>query len=119
EHFHRYSHAVLKFLLNMNQKSSGEQSFFNMSETPREVSFVVEEHMKKALKALELAKEPISFTENMWIALQVSEGAAGFQGTAVVQKVSSVLADNNISIFFVSTFSEDYVLVGEAELARA
>jgi len=67
----------------------------------------------------EVEEERAVFSKILWVPLQLCEGAEGFQGTAVVQKVSTVLAENEISIFFVSTFSEDYALIGSEDLQKA
>ena len=52
-----------------------------------------------------------------WRAFKV-EGPLDFSLTGIVSSISAVLADNKISIFVVSTFDTDYILVQEKNLAK-
>ena len=53
-----------------------------------------------------------------WRALEV-EGPIPFSATGVLQSLLSPLSGASIPIFAVSTYDTDYLLVGEANLARA
>lgn len=53
-----------------------------------------------------------------WRALQV-EGPLDFSLTGILYRIAGPLAGAGISLFAVSTFDTDYVLVGEADLERA
>ena len=59
---------------------------------------------------------PISFVprnttarENGWRAFRI-EGVLDFSLIGILSKISSVLADNGIGIFAISTFNTDYIL---------
>jgi len=119
--FYRYTQAFLKlFLFPETSQARNTSYFFNFSETPQEISAVAEDGQVKELERIQHGEsDGAVFAKRIWIPLQICEGADGFQGTAVVQKVSLVLANEGISIFFVSTFSEDYVLVGQEDLPKA
>jgi len=56
--------------------------------------------------------------ERGWRALQL-EGPIPFETTGVAAKFTNALAARNISVFVISTFDTDYVLVKEASLADA
>lgn len=56
--------------------------------------------------------------ESDWRALEVV-GPLGFSLTGLLSKISSVLADNKISIFAISTFDTDYILVKNNKIAAA
>lgn len=47
------------------------------------------------------------------------EGSLDFSLIGILANISTVLAENGISIFAVSTFTTDYIFVKEHELARA
>jgi hypothetical protein len=53
-----------------------------------------------------------------WRALEVL-GPLGFTLTGVLSNISSVLAKNNISIFVISTFDTDYILVKQDKISAA
>lgn len=56
--------------------------------------------------------------ESDWRALEVV-GPLGFSLTGLLSKISSVLADNKISIFAISTFDTDYILVKNNKIEAA
>lgn len=47
------------------------------------------------------------------------EGVLNFSLTGILSKLSSILAENKIGIFAVSTFNTDYILVKEENFDRA
>ena len=58
-----------------------------------------------------------SQVERGWRAFEV-EGPIPFSEVGVVAGITSVLAANRISVFVVSTFDTDYILVAEAYIER-
>ncbi|WP_371185361.1 ACT domain-containing protein [Thalassotalea maritima] len=56
--------------------------------------------------------------EHDWRALEVL-GPLGFSLTGILSNISAVLADQAISIFAISTFDTDYILVKNDTLERA
>jgi len=59
----------------------------------------------------------VMFEKNRW-AFKV-EGPLGFSLTGVVSSLSSPLAKAKISIFYISTYETDYLLVEEKNLSKA
>ena len=57
-------------------------------------------------------------SEPGWKALEVL-GPLGFSLTGILSNISGVLADANISIFAVSTFDTDYIMVKEGHVLDA
>ncbi|MCL2226011.1 MAG: ACT domain-containing protein [Oscillospiraceae bacterium] len=55
--------------------------------------------------------------EKGWKALRIS-GTLDFGLVGVVAKISSILADAQISIFVVSTYNTDYILMKEERLCK-
>ena len=56
--------------------------------------------------------------ERGWRCLRV-EGPLDFSEIGVLASLSSVLATTGVSLFAISTFDTDYLLVGEADLERS
>ncbi|MFM9597494.1 ACT domain-containing protein, partial [Streptomyces scabiei] len=50
--------------------------------------------------------------EDNWKVFQI-QGVLDFGLVGILAKISSVLAENNISIFAISTYNTDYILVKE------
>jgi hypothetical protein len=92
------------------------RSFFSYTQTPNEISLILEEHdaAKFLGSGLELDGEG-----SYWKAVQISEGELGFQATGIVQTLSTPLARANISVMYCSTYLTDFIFVKEEELAAA
>ena len=56
--------------------------------------------------------------EDGWKSFRV-EGILDFSLIGIVAKIAGILADNQISVFVVSTFNTDYILIKSEELNRA
>lgn len=56
--------------------------------------------------------------EQNWQALEML-GPLGFSLTGILSNISGVLADQQISIFAISTFDTDYILVKQDNIKRA
>ena len=85
-----------------------QSELFFIGKTTDEVSIV-------CLSEIELESEE---TEPGWQALEVL-GPLGFSLTGILSNISGVLASANISIFAVSTFETDYILVKALHMGDA
>jgi hypothetical protein len=85
-----------------------DQSFFSITRTPDELSIVCPE---------ESAPEG-ELCEKGWRCLKV-QGPLDFSMTGVMASLAMPLAEAGISIFSVSTFDTDYLLVKERDVERA
>ena len=83
--------------------------FVSITRTPEELSVVCAE---AALPA------DAPQAELGWRALQVA-GPLDFELTGILSSISQPLADAECSLFALSTYDTDYVLVREADLERA
>ena len=85
-----------------------ESGFYSVTRTPVELSVVcLEEKIPEGVKS-----------ENNWCILKV-EGVLDFSLTGILASISGVLARQGISIFALSTFDTDYILVKEKDLPNA
>ena len=85
-----------------------ESPFCSITRTADELSVVVREAVVPGSVPCECG----------WRALEVA-GQLDFSMTGVLASLAGPLAEAGISIFVLSTFKTDYVLVKEADLARA
>lgn len=83
-------------------------SLVSLTLTPEEVSLVVPEEFAPAGAA----------TEGGWRALRVA-GVLDFSLTGVLASLATPLAQAEVSIFAVSTYDTDYLLVRESSLEQA
>lgn len=89
-----------------------ESNFFSITRTPEELSIVCQE------SSIPLNIPAGILTERDWSCLKV-EGPLDFGLTGILAGISSILAENGVSIFAVSTYDTDYILVRETDLVRA
>jgi len=85
-----------------------ESNFFSVTRTSGELSVVCQEsNIPADIRA-----------ERGWSCLKI-EGPLDFELTGILAKLSKVLDDCGISIFAISTYDTDYVLVREKDLNNA
>jgi hypothetical protein len=94
---------------NTDFKPLTSRNFCSISRTPNEVTIVCES---------DLLPYGHSAREDGWACLQV-DGILDFSLTGILSQITSTLAGAEISLFAVSTFDTDYVLVKEKTLQKA
>jgi hypothetical protein len=89
-------------------KSVFDSSFYFISKTDEELSIVVPDTVK-----IEQGR-----SDPDWRALKVA-GPLDFSLTGILSEISTILAEEKISIFAISTFDTDYILVKSGSLKQA
>ena len=85
-----------------------EKDFFSITKTEDEISVVMlQDKISSDVKV-----------EKDWRILKV-EGTLEFSLIGILAKISGILAKNSISIFVISTFNTDYILVKEEKVEKA
>ena len=85
-----------------------EKEFFSVTKTEDEISVVMlQDKISSDVKA-----------EKDWRILKV-EGTLDFSLIGILAKISGILAKNSISIFVISTFNTDYILVKEEKIEKS
>lgn len=85
-----------------------EKDFFSITKTEDEISVVMlQDKISSDVKV-----------EKDWRILKV-EGTLDFSLIGILAKISGILAKNSISIFVISTFNTDYILVKEEKVEKA
>ena len=95
----------LKELFDVNIKSD----FFFIARTDEELSLVCK---------TEDAPENIITRDDGWKGFRI-EGVLDFSLIGILSKISTILAENEIGIFAVSTYNTDYILVEEENFEKA
>ena len=85
-----------------------EKDFFSITKTEDEISVVMLQD--KIASDVKVEKD--------WRILKV-EGTLDFSLIGILAKISGILAKNSISIFVISTFNTDYILVKEEKVEKA
>uniref|UniRef100_A0A3Q1H4Q8 Cytosolic arginine sensor for mTORC1 subunit 2 n=2 Tax=Pomacentridae TaxID=30863 RepID=A0A3Q1H4Q8_9TELE len=92
--------------------------FFSLTETPEDYTIIVDEEGFKELPQ----SEHISVADATWLALNVVSGGGNASSsqpigvTKIAKSVIAPLADHNISVFMLSTYQTDFILVRERDL---
>uniref|UniRef100_A0A672HDM2 Cytosolic arginine sensor for mTORC1 subunit 2 n=1 Tax=Salarias fasciatus TaxID=181472 RepID=A0A672HDM2_SALFA len=92
--------------------------FFSLTETPEDYTIIVDEEGFKELPQ----SEHISVADATWLALNVVSGGGSASSsqpigvTKIAKSVIAPLADHNISVFMLSTYQTDFILVRERDL---
>ncbi len=82
--------------------------FYSITKTHDELSIVcLEENIPLDIKC-----------ERYWRILKI-EGPLDFSLVGILSKISSLMAENNISIFAISTYDTDYILIKENNIEKA
>lgn len=82
--------------------------FFSITKTDDELSIVcLEKNIPQQIKC-----------ESGWRIFKI-QGPLDFSLIGILSKISGLMAENNISIFAVSTYDTDYILVKEANIEDA
>ena len=105
-----YSVIQVKDISKINFEKFGE-SFFNLCITEDEISVLLNQEYSGFID--EKINEETGFK-----CLKI-EGVLDFGEIGIIAKISNILAKEEISIFVVSTYNTDYVLVKDNKIAHA
>ena len=101
-------YAVCQVGENFKNFDLENKDFFSITKTEDEVSVVMlQDKIKSEIKA-----------EKDWKILKI-EGILDFSLIGILSKISSILAKNQISVFVISTFNTDYILIKEEKIEEA
>jgi hypothetical protein len=85
-----------------------DSTFFSITKTMDELSVVCEQ--KRVPENIRCERD--------WFALKV-EGPLDFSLVGILARISSILSKEEISIFAISTYDTDYILVKEKDVEKA
>jgi len=117
QHIFPFTHELLKFFL----FPKSESRFFSFTLVAGQVTLVVEKDSFD-LSSL-MTQNLIAVSPETWCAFQVQDGGSQLEdlgspesSVAKVTWLSSHLAQNNISIYYLSTFATDFILVPKSKV---
>lgn len=85
-----------------------KQEFYSITKTDEELSIVVDENVNILSNAIEYN----------WKAIKIV-GILDFSLIGILSKISTILAQAEISIYALSTYNTDYILVKDDKLEKA
>jgi len=88
-----------------------ENRFFSFTASPAETTMILEQNQLASFP-----KDVLEVHSARWKALQVAEGLSGSAG---INLLANALAVANISIYYLSTFNSDFILVPEHKAEEA
>lgn len=92
---------------------------FSMVDLEDDYCFIGKTDEEKSLVCLtENIPENTTEREDNWKAFKI-EGILDFSLIGILAKISSLLAENNIGIFVISTYNTDYVLTKSEDFSKA
>jgi hypothetical protein len=86
-----------------------EADFWSLTKTSEEISLIV---------PMDLQVPSPMKSELDWVSFQV-EGVLDFSLVGIIARLTTILATNGISVFVVSTFDTDYILIKEHQATKA
>ncbi|MPN14820.1 hypothetical protein SDC9_162149 [bioreactor metagenome] len=89
-----------------------DSNFFSITRTPEELSIVCQESVIPVNAPADIK------AERGWNCLKI-EGPLDFGLTGILAGISRTLAEHGISIFAISTYDTDYILVKETDMKHA
>ena len=93
---------------------SRSNRFFSVSFAGLTTSIIVDEiDMKK------FEEDAVNVYGGLWNVLRVDSVPLGFEESGIVRDFAVPLAQQEISIFYLSTFITDYILISEHDVDRA
>lgn len=82
--------------------------FLSITKTEEELSIVCEEkNVRQGIKY-----------EGNWRILKI-EGPLGFSLVGILAKIANIMSENNISIFAISTYDTDYILIKQGNINKS
>ena len=92
--------------------STASENLVSLTVTPDEISLVAPTEATKKYSNLTIK------AEHNWQVFKVNQ-TLEFELVGIISQLSSALAKNNISVFVLSTFNTDYILVKKENIKRA
>ena len=102
---------VLSLLLQF--LATEDDVFYNISEGDHELSIVADVSFEKYIKQL-----PCVYYPDTYRVIQIHEGCSGIDHIGIVSEISSLFADINISILYINTYNNNFILIKENEYKK-
>ena len=88
--------------------------FFCINQSKKELSFIIDKRMKKYFRSLNCVYYPDTYRP-----IQIHENCSGIDHIGIVSEISSLLSDINISMLYINTFNNNFILVKDKDYNNA
>lgn len=93
--------------------STDNDVFYNINEGNNELSIVADMCFEKYIKQL-----PCVYYPDIYRVIQIHEGCPGIDHIGTVSEISSLFADINISILYINTYNNNFILIKEKDYTK-
>ncbi|XP_043910066.1 cytosolic arginine sensor for mTORC1 subunit 2 [Protopterus annectens] len=111
----QFTHSLIKLIF---LPTKTRCKFISLTETPEDYTIIVDEEGFREFPE----SDHLSVADAVWLALNVVSGGGSSSSsqpigvTKIAKSVIAPLADHNISVFMLSTYQTDFILVRERDL---
>jgi len=91
-----------------------DDRFFSFTQTDSTLSII----MDAATMSL-FPDHTLNTQEGAWRLISIGDGPLGFDQCGIVSEYSTPLSEQDIGLFYLSTFSSDYIMVSDQDYERA
>ena len=89
--------------------------FYSITESDNELSFIIDSDMEYYFSDI----DDILRIESNYRVIQIYEGCPGVNHIGIVSEISSFFSDIGISILYINTFNNNFILVKEDDLDKS
>ncbi|KAF9350661.1 Cytosolic arginine sensor for mTORC1 subunit 2 [Mortierella sp. NVP85] len=107
-------HAYESHKLHITSMEHGDDRFFSFTQTDSTLSII----MDAATMSL-FPDHTLNTQEGAWRLISIGDGPLGFDQCGIVSEYSTPLSEQDIGLFYLSTFSSDYIMVSDQDYERA
>lgn len=115
EHYNKVMYMLMKDVLLQNSNK-----FFSLTICDNEISLFIDQSIfeKIAEKNEDTYHKP-NAVEKDYRAIRIFDNVDGVSHIGIVSKISTVLSKSNISILYVNSYNNNYILLSEKDLQEA
>jgi len=102
-------------MANLTISRTSSDHFFSFTSSQNEFSLILS---KSAAETLHKARLDVAINPSTWKAILLAAGASGFENS-MVNSVARILAQEQICLYYMSTWNQDFILVEATQLNGA
>mgnify|MGYP003385332132 CR=1 FL=1 len=93
---------------------SEKNIFYNINEGDNELSLIIDISMEQYYKKINCVYFP-----DFYRVIQVHENCSGIEHIGIVSEVSALFTDINVSIMYINTYNNNFILVKDKDYKKA
>jgi hypothetical protein len=117
----RHMYSLVELLFSPRGEEGDTPRFLSYSETGDDISVVTSDasFLEKARELMEQGDEGVLVSPDFWRPVQIGNTKLGFAETGIVAGQTRVLVNAGTTVFYLSTYATDFMLIKEDEWADA